>query len=111
MTALFAAEQIATDFGFGDYQARVVLPDGTLAYVGEDYLSGDAVAYRERVCCDYGGNVLGVRRADESCVGISASRTASTTGHSDRVAGVKLTYVRSAGDCTGRQIYRVEVSS
>jgi len=107
-TTTFTAEQIATDFNFADCQDRVVLPDGTLAFVGEDHETGRPAAFRSRACTDYGGNVLAVRRADESCCGIAAGRTPTVIGHDDRVAGVRLTYIGPARDCTGRQIYRVE---
>lgn len=104
-------EQIATDFHFGDCQDRIVLPDGALAYVGEDHASGGPIAYRFRVCRDYGGNVLAKKRADESCVGISDFNEPTMIGHAGRVTSVTMSYIGSARDCTGRQIYRVEAAA
>lgn len=109
LVAPFSAEQIATDFAFGDYQDRIVLPDGSLAFVGVDR-EGSPVAYRKMVCSDYGGNILSERRADESCIGIACYRRPHTIGRADHVDGATLIYVGPASDCTGRQIYRVEAT-
>lgn len=106
MSSAYTTQQTATDYGYGDYQDRITLPDGTLAYVAVDPC-GAAYAYRRRTVVDCGGNLLAERRANESCVGFARFRTPHTISVSDRVPGVRLAYVGPAADCTGRSVYLV----